>query len=141
MHEAGMESWFHGESEKSTGKKVEQDEADDFLADDPVPPAEERHVRREAGMVLVPRERLERARDLCVVMQERVLTVDECLDLPSVLAAAAIMEHDTLRQKIVAAKIVLDWVLEGCPVAGARGEIEENAPVLARNPAPSDSDS
>ena len=141
MHEAGMESWFHGESEKSTGKKVEQDEADDFLADDPVPPAEERHVRREAGMVLVPRERLERARDLCVVMQERVLTVDECLDLPSVLAAAAIMEHDTLRQKIVAAKIVLDWVREGCPVAGARGEIEENAPVLARNPAPSDSDS
>ncbi len=127
MHAAGMESWFYAESEKSTGKKVEQDEADDFPEDDPVPPAEERHVRREAGMVLVPKERLERARDLCVVMQERVLTVDECLDLPSVLAEAEITEPMVLRQKIVVAKVVLDWVLEGCPVVGVRGEIEGNA--------------
>lgn len=83
-------------------------------------PPDERHVRREGGsMILVPKERIERACELFAVMAHRHLTADECLDLPSIIAAAEITDHETLAHKIITAKVVLTWVLEGCPILGA----------------------
>lgn len=92
-------------------------EADDEKSD---APPERRTVTRDSGRtVTVSRDRLERVRDLFAAISERPLTADECLELPSVIAAAELTDHEVLAHKIITAKVVLDWVLDGCPAVGS----------------------
>ena len=96
---ANMDSWLvlaaGVRQEKSAVGRVldEIDRDDDGDSDGGEEPPDERHVRREAGaMILVPRERIERAVELFGEIAHRELTASECLDLPTVLAAAEAMK-------------------------------------------------
>lgn len=78
-------------------------------------PPDERHVRREAGsMILVPKERIERAVVLMRDFDDRDLTDAEWLDLPAPIAE----QHYSGLTRGEMNALMLEWVLAGCPILG-----------------------
>lgn len=110
---------------------------DEWMPDEPKPeaPPEERHVRNDSGsMILVSRDKIERAINLVKMAHHVELDASDYLDLP------ALFWEDEEKSKPMnevldcqlftcweshAIATFLKWVLDGCPTCSTLAELEE----------------
>jgi ParB family chromosome partitioning protein len=110
---------------------------DEWMPDEPKPeaPPEERHVRNDSGsMILVSRDKIERAMSAVRTAVFAHLEPSDYLDLPpfyfehacSPLPMPDVMQDESFQHRDAGLIMTfLKWVLDGCPTCSTLAELEE----------------